>query len=347
MRVALWGSYDEGNFGDDLMALLLAQACQRAGANVVAYRTPDVLSTKYGIERADTLADLLRGADLCVVGGGEFLFKGAPLKQMVRGYLRRFEANCRQLARAVSGASIPLAAISIGGDGSRQMESLSRGRRELFGSPNLTYASVRLPGDVAVFEGSKAKVEYFPDVLLATSGLIECSTRLEKRRVQIGINLHKKVGRAFVERLHDAIRGRSDVELVLLRSHLPTSGHDYELEAGDVRDVHEEATYTEPLEMVKVLAGLDVVVSSKLHVGVVAMSYGARFISYSGKPKAREFLATVKSPHAYSASSMDLALRAAVASISETHLRSPSESVADAKSAALHHVQTLQRLAAQ
>lgn len=345
-RIALWGSYSEGNFGDDLMALLLAEACKSTGASVVAYRTPPLFESRYGIERAESLDDLLAGADLCVVGGGEFLFRRALIKYLARRYLRRFENSCAELAHHAERRSVPLAAFSVGGDGTTEFRHLSRQRRALFGSPMLRYASVRLRSDLATLSGTGARIDHFPDVLLATAELVHATQAPRQKRAaaRVALNVHRLLGIRLVQQLRNRLVQGREVELVIVRSHLAGSGHDYELSARDVGGGVEEHHYRDPRETAGFLATCDVVVSSKLHVGVVAMSYGGAFVSVSGKPKAREFMTSVGNPHVYSGADA-VRIPGVVARLLDPSC-APHESgrlaAPDVRCAALNHIHALE-----
>lgn len=344
MKIALWGSYSEGNFGDDLMALAFARTCIDQGATVSGFCVPESFA-RHGIAKADTLTELLRQADLCVIGGGEFLFRSAPLKRLLRSYFRRFEVSCADLADAVERATVPLAAVSVGGDGTTHFQRLSRDRRRLFGSRHLISATVRLPSDLQTLSRLGNRAAYFPDALLATPLLFPFRNEGARKTLRVGLNLHRSLGISFVERLREHLKGRADVELVAIRSHSERSGHDYELAAADVDGAIEEHRYLDPIDTSRFLSSLDVVVSSKLHVGVVALAYGARFISFGGKPKARSFVATIGEGEYYPSNEVDRALAAVATSISDVatgsiHVRRTTQHA----EAAYGHFRTLQSL---
>lgn len=75
MEIALWGSYNYGNFGDDLMADLISSRLTGLGHSVkVVSVNPDILS---GASAADIsivpTLDACRDVDIVVIGGGAML----------------------------------------------------------------------------------------------------------------------------------------------------------------------------------------------------------------------------------------------------------------------------------
>ena len=103
MKVAIWGSYNHGNFGDDVMAVLFARAVAAAGATPVVFRMDGDLARRYGIATEDELGPLLEGARLVIMGGGAMLAGGGLRKQVQRWY-RDYDRDFARLASAAERA---------------------------------------------------------------------------------------------------------------------------------------------------------------------------------------------------------------------------------------------------
>ena len=90
--VAIWGSYNHGNFGDDVMAVLFARAVADAGATPVVFRMDRDLARRYEIATEDELG----GAEMhaSVSGLAEYLAENdGQAVQMCRELLHRLQWN--------------------------------------------------------------------------------------------------------------------------------------------------------------------------------------------------------------------------------------------------------------
>ena len=294
MKVALWGSYNHGNFGDDAMAILFARHLERRGYQPVVYRLDRSVAATEGIAVADGLDELLRDAAVLVLGGGGLLVGDLLLRRLVVSHARAFERDFTVLHDALRRRRIPAIAVSIGGDGRGIRTVLPAGRRALFSDPLLASASVRLRGDVDLLAALGRRAVHYPDVLLDIATLLPTTSVARKLgRARIGINLATKVAGGLRPMLLQLARANADCELVCIGSHLPSHGFTYEMTLeGDMPNVTQEH-YRSPGQMMALLELLDVLISSKLHVGVTALSMGVPFLSFGGKGKTRGFLEQV------------------------------------------------------
>ncbi len=53
MKVAIWGSYNYGNYSDDLMAIQFAKELEKLGTEPVVYRLDRQLAQQYSVNNAD------------------------------------------------------------------------------------------------------------------------------------------------------------------------------------------------------------------------------------------------------------------------------------------------------
>ena len=289
MKVAVWGSYNHGNFGDDVMAVLFARAVAEAGGEPVVYRMDSDLARRYDIETESELEPLLDGARLVIMGGGAMLAGGGLRKQAQRWY-RDYNRDFARLALAAERADCPIHPISIGGDGGAS--TLSRSQRRLYSSSAMGSATVRLPTDVDVLEGFGVRAVHHPDILLAGPQLLGTSGGHQAREecTTIGVNIFERTGRTLATRLLDEAARRPDLRLVFMHSHLPSMPQQYEIQPEvDLPNVTLHR-YTDPVATCETIASLDLLVTSKLHLGVTALAGGVPFLSYAGPPKATAFL---------------------------------------------------------
>jgi hypothetical protein len=287
MKVAIWGSYNHGNFGDDVMAVLFARAVAEAGGRPVVYRMDRELADRHDVETEDALDPLVDGARLVIMGGGAMLAGGGLRKHAQRWY-RDYNRDFARLASAAERAACPIHAISIGGDGGPSR--LSKSQRRLYSSEMMRSATVRLPTDVATLEAFGIPTVHHPDILLAGPEHLGVVGRRDPDRVTIGLNIFERTGRDLADGLMEAAAQRPDLRLVFIHSHLPSQPQRYEIQPdSEHADIvlHRD---TDPAATCETIASLDVLVTSKLHLGVTALAAGVPFVSFAGPPKARAFL---------------------------------------------------------
>ena len=280
LEVGVWGSYHYGNFGDDLMAELFAGQLREWGYQPVVFsRNPGVVAPSTA--RVMPSINAWQGRDV-VMGGGAMLSSDTLaeyfLRPATRAVRREFD-ELVQWCRANDGKVIP---ISVGGDGTGEAQ-IRGSRRQLFAGPWATNGTVRLRADqVLMSRAFDKRYAYYPDVLFATARLMKIPRRMPSapaRCFRVGINLHRK--RAVV--VVDALRARfgSALDLVPITTHSSVFEHPYEWGSGEGHAL----AYETMVPFVQGLGGLDLLVSDKLHVGLVAATLGTPFLSYQGKAK--------------------------------------------------------------
>ncbi|MEM8904659.1 MAG: polysaccharide pyruvyl transferase family protein [Actinomycetota bacterium] len=294
MRVAIWGSYKHGNFGDDLMAVLFARRVREAGSSPIVLQLDPELAARLDLHVAGSVPELLDEADLCVMGGGAMLEAGS-LRWAARGYSRDLERDLLALWRCARGR-VPVHASSIGGSGATSPLRLSPAKAVLLRSGVVGASTVRLPEDVLLLRRLGVEATYHPDVVLGASRSFAGERTRRDDRFRVGVNLNVRTGSGLTRRLLDWAAADPAVELVFLHTHLPGHAAGYEV-LPDRSDRVAHHRYRDPDETTAALAELDVLVSSKLHVGVTALSYDVPFVSYAGKAKSVAFLRSIGADH--------------------------------------------------
>ncbi len=167
---------------------------------------------------------------------------------------------------------------------------MSRSQRRLFSSGALRSATVRLQSDVELLAGLGVEAVHHPDILLAGPELLGTVGRPYEDKTTIGVNVFERTGRSLADGLIRAAAGRPGLRLVFMHSHLPSQPQRYEIQPETVLPNVVLHRYTDPAETCETIASLDLLVTSKLHLGVTALASGVPFVSYAGPPKARAFL---------------------------------------------------------
>jgi polysaccharide pyruvyl transferase WcaK-like protein len=290
LTVGLIGYYGRGNFGDDLVAAIIETHLQRQSHRCIVQ------------SRADDPVRLVDEADAVVVGGGSLLSR-MPHARM-SGSLRRHLELAWQTIDAASAhcarTGTPLFAISIGGDGTAFDDLAPRQVALLRAS---AAATVRHVEAATLYERAGRAAACYPDIVLQASKYFPVAARADAdrhadRRLAIGIDLYwsNLLARGALYApllLRQLVRQRSDVSFIYIdstdRAHAPF--HAVEPPRGvpnagryQFHDVRQD---------IDRLASLDLVLSSRLHVGAAAMSYGVPFVSLFGEPKTALFLRDV------------------------------------------------------
>lgn len=299
MKVAIWGSYNHGNFGDDVMAVLFSEVLAAKGAQPIAFRLDSAISSRYRIRTVNSLDELFRGAAFAIIGGGMMLGEASAIRRVLRPYARSFERDFFELRSACRRSGLTVFPISIGGDGEDDLSRLSRERLAFFKSSHCGPATVRLPSDVKLLEVLGKQATYYPDVLLSIANRWQLR-REDGRddRFHLGVNLNRRTGARLMRALLELTLRHKRLVLHFIRSHLVDAAASYEIMPTAFGESVQLHRYRDPKETAAFLGSLDAIVSSKLHLGVVALSYGVPFLSFSGKGKTRAFMRSIGAEHA-------------------------------------------------
>ena len=106
MKAAIWGSYNYGNYGDDLMAIQFAKELEKLGTEAYVYRLDRQLAQQYSVNTVDSLAELIDNSKFCILGGGGILGGGTTV----------LEQDFIDLNAIAISHHCPIFGISIGGD---------------------------------------------------------------------------------------------------------------------------------------------------------------------------------------------------------------------------------------
>lgn len=283
MKIGLWGSYDKGNFGDDLMAYMISSYLTGLDMEVILFSPTPELVSECSCDSTNDIEKFVKSCDYVVIGGGGMLINNSILRFFAKRVAFDFEVSFFKLLRAVVKYNRKLICISIGGDGENYLNNPFK--RKLFENPICLGGSVRLESDLNTVDSNL--FSYIPDIVLQTPIFFKSDNSLNNTgKKRIVLNL-KSGSEKFLERFISDYRDSLDI--ITFGSHLPSSGNNYELISKENHFVFKKLK-----ESVEFLSRADLIISSKLHVGVTGLSFGIPFISYKGPNKAVEFLKSVK-----------------------------------------------------
>ncbi|MEA5598883.1 polysaccharide pyruvyl transferase family protein [Rivularia sp. UHCC 0363] len=285
MKVAIWGSYNYGNYGDDIMAVQFAKHLKNLDVKPVIYRLDKQLAQRYQLQTTDSLDELLNDAKFCIIGGGGFL---------VENFSAPFEADFRRLQIVSTEKNCPVYPISIGGEGLGANAKLSYWRREFFQGDMCQCCTVRLESDRDLINMFGKEVFYYPDVLLSVPKFWQIPHQNKQSNViNVGINIPQTLQCQWLAlQLKFIASIRRDIVFHFIKTYLPSSPINSELQPKQSKNIKHHV-YTDPQSTLEFLATLDLVVSYKLHLGLTALTLGVPFYSLGGSGKAKAFLNSI------------------------------------------------------
>ncbi|HBR94341.1 MAG TPA: hypothetical protein DEA90_09280 [Opitutae bacterium] len=282
--VALFGAYDQANFGDDLMAAQIGHWLNSLGCTVKVFRLPTDLCQQYQLTRCLSVEELLQDVDCCIYGGGGML----TLNSTSETWAQELQADQFKLGSYIQDKKIPTFFASIGGDGNpvcctRASSIFMLTRNSVRG------ATTRLKVDADTLTKLGLQVSHFDDIVLSAPQMLQIPQKAPlpldtNRPFRIAINLNKSkyhYKALCVLRYYARFRNAS---LTNLTTHREDSPHSYEIRSPKLPN----HCYKSPSATLEFLSeNTDLVISSKLHIGVAALSLGKKFISLGGPPKAK------------------------------------------------------------
>lgn len=273
MKILIWGFYNQGNLGDDLMAAIFFEMLEEAGHEpVILSRNP-----RFKVMGYRTVQEL-QGVevDLVLLGGGAFFKKGSSPDSEI-------ERSIEDIAQFIEEKALPVFGASIGSDGIDHIEKASPARRRVLQSVYFKGAAVRLKADLEI---GLPNLVNLPDVVLCTS---QACARYQRLNIveppmdapETLINLSRR----SVLQLPRAILLARGGHAAFFRAH--TGKH---ITGGEIVIPWTKVICDDDMRRsLGYIRAAKTMISSKLHPGVMALSFGKRFISVSPRPKTKEF----------------------------------------------------------
>ncbi len=295
MKIALFGNYNQHNFGDDLMAVLFGLFLQRRNVEFSVFGLHPGYAESRGFHVVRSFDELLDGKDMLVFGGGGFLCDEWT-------YGKQYEADRCEIIALARRKRIPIYGFSLGGNG--RLPRPLRPFQRLF-LETARYISVRNAQDLDWIGklDEPPPMDYFPDVVWQTSSFFP-RLRKKRQRIRVGIQIHASplIRRAALYLpvfLSAWTRLQKSLDFILL----DTTGKNQNLTRlkrwfGGSPNV--SYYQFERLEKdLDLLSSLDLLCSTQMHSGMVCLSYGIPFISLFGHAKTKLMLTDIRLPSLY------------------------------------------------
>jgi hypothetical protein len=300
-KIAIWSPLRYANYGDDLQAIVFGLYVKSLGYEVILYQLDQDLAKQYDFDVANTVDELCKDVNLCIIAGGALLTPFILPKRILNRSAAEYEQDFKDLYKAVEKYNTKFCAISIGGDGIERNPSIyySKHRINFFKSPNFLNGTVRLVGDIKQMKKFNKDFIYIPDCLLQSprflnvenKNLVPTGNRIQK----IGINFKKGryLSKSFMKSLYDFAANNPEIEFYFTTTHMDKTGISYEylpqIEKGNIKITK----YENPTQLLEFISEMDLFITSKLHLGITGLTVGTPFLSYRGPGKAKSFLRSI------------------------------------------------------
>ncbi len=296
-RIALFGFYGVGNFGDDLMAWMIAMRMHRSGHAVSVFSVGDAAHdsllgadfARQGIESSRSIDQALDSCAAVIYGGGGIL--AAHSESTLKQFRRHFDRE-RRFLDAVTSRTLPLAVVSIGGDGSTDPGRLDPLPKALLG--HAAAITVRNPSDVVLLRNLGVASIHAPDIVWGARRMLDAPPRSDDG-LRIGLDLYPSLlkrtgGPQFLVFLQALILRHRTVRFVCLDSRHASAGFapgiGHLLRGANVSRYRFNDYRSDAAE----LSSLDLLISSRLHVPMLALQYGVPFVSVFAEAKTHVML---------------------------------------------------------
>ncbi|PKR89658.1 hypothetical protein CXZ10_09870 [Pleomorphomonas diazotrophica] len=297
LRVRLHGAFEVENFGDILLAKIFANWVQEAGGIPVGTSVPAYLQSELDLATS-TKADV---AGVIMIGGG---YLGEPPRSLVGRWFWGEKLRHRHLAvmRAAKQAGLPYCITGVGFGPITNLLARREAVQLMSNATSVTfrdnesmdYASKYGFGQGSLSADAALSLRDLPLSLQATQERDRIAPKDGRRLVlvQLDRSLLTREGQ-FLERQLSRQLARDDLKVVGISDQRGTevsNGHKvcFEKVQSKLRDA-EFLPYDGVEKLIGRISAADLVITSKLHLGIVATALGKRVISFPTHSKTQRF----------------------------------------------------------
>ncbi len=275
MKIGLFGYYKHGNFGDDLMGVLIGQHLLGKGHDVRLYGLDDGVADAAGLDTVHSVRDLVSWSD-CLVYGGGGIFLEVKANQAL-------ERDLGELIDAKLHKGVPLYAISVGGDLNSRYAHLGDHQKRLLREAD--FVSFRNPEDCKLADEAGVKAfEVFPDLVWTVGANPSGLQRRDLISLELSGTRNKPFCYAAFALAGLISRTRAvDVDLSIGNG----QGKENSLKNALKGKAFERRQYTNVQEMTTLAQYSRWIFTSRLHFGLVGLACGSTTFLVNPAGKAR------------------------------------------------------------
>jgi hypothetical protein len=278
--VLVYGYTWRSNYGDELMTLLVALFLKHLHIPHVVYNLREDLAHKYDLVSSRDLESTIRSSSVCVISGGA-TFSHTRHHQVIN--------NSAALYRALAPTSVPVLALSTGGDNFQDGPVMPLAGTGIIWRRGLFKAIVRSQNDCTALKALGIDAEHVPDILWTMYYLrpfldvVPVQSMKERRYAALGWSGQSHSDR-FSLRLFSPLLGVQPIRFSTTLAGNP-----------DVSSVsHWKFSCGDPFVLARFLRGAEVVLDSQLHPGLSALALGTPNLCLAPNDKSRGFYTEMK-----------------------------------------------------
>jgi len=287
VTIGLAGWYHKGNFGDDLMAMMITKKLVREELDVVLWGIDEEEAMRWGATSIRERQSFLSMIDVLVFGGGGLL-ANADIED-------DFDKFLKSLVEGATNRGVAIHGISLGGDGSLTPSTISPGRKALL--ENISLLTVRNPQDVGDVAQFGVDSSFHHDIVWRCEEYISRSKRSnnvsrEWGSVIVNIEEKSKVRKLFV--LISSVYGSISPQRFRYMGIISRDEnlHNMQKFLGHNGIINYEK-YESVESCLRKIQRSSLVVSSKMHIGICSMALGGDFLSIFGVKKTKIMMGNI------------------------------------------------------
>jgi hypothetical protein len=291
ITIGIYGAYSQGNFGDDLMALICANEVLKAGQSPLVYGLSEKACSLQGCQVTHDLNEFLAKSNKFIYGGGGLL----TVKRVTSDFQMAMRSEIKKIIKHASEYSKEIGVFSIGSNGDLSVLPVDYAMGIASAA---SVATVRLNVDQS-WPFMPISTESYPDIVLSIKSCLSTSfvqPLYKSPRIRVAINISKRLGYLSIPILLILSYARNfDVIYVAAHSRERGFGSDFQLPVLITKLFKrlENIRIENSLLALSEISSWDVIISSKLHVGVAAMALGATFFPNSNNAKVYSFFCDI------------------------------------------------------
>ena len=277
--IGLYGYYSQGNYGDDLMAVMTAVYLRQNGYECLVYGLRQKDKLDFNIDTTCDLDEFVAKSDAIVLaGGGLYITHNSPWPPVVDAYkqLGVLLEKCKPLNR-------PLFGLSLGGSGTAKFPEWQNSAITF--TNQAKWVSVRNKEDLLIANRYQRSFAHFPDIVWC------CSTFFPKNvspmpSIRIGVYSAYAINRFDEILLNMFLRALSRlrrIELIIINDIKVFKRLSRSMRSKQAISCYHMCSLHDDTSLI---SSLDYVITSRLHVGISCMSYGGGMIALLPERKA-------------------------------------------------------------
>ncbi|MBW8636729.1 polysaccharide pyruvyl transferase family protein [Hoeflea sp. WL0058] len=285
LKVGVFGYYSYRNLGDNVMAFQVASHIKREGHHPIIFTKNSIDMENWGFDLCSDVEDFVKSVDLIFFGGGGLLIPGLRRSKPGGG---GFSPDLRLVLDLANKNDVPMYGFSLGGIGKPLQDIVPEERQDLVKC--LKYLTLRNREDVQLLEQAGTAGEFLEDMVWATPNFVDVQDSPKSQRRRVGMCLYRgrsskfKTLRRIIELV---VRMRQDIDFVFYEVNPNVNGDFGSIAAADNYPNCTRKTLIDVSEACKEVASLDLMMTTRLHIGVMAMSYGVPSVAFAGEAKTR------------------------------------------------------------